>query len=83
MNLSDRNPKNIHGVRRKQWASWTLVAKHVFNKTYDDMMRNPEINVTPGSVVDLKSYGVTVWNAAFVAACVCSRGERYLLKDVD
>lgn len=64
----ERSPKNKHGVHRTSWASWTPVAQNVFNKTYDYMMERE----------DGKNQKV-IWNTAFIAAAICSRGEKHLL----
>lgn len=90
MSLSDTKPKNEFKVSKKTWESWTLVGKHVFNKTYSHMIENPSMYAHTevilgnffGGYVE-KHWKVTAWNAAFQAASVCSRGERYLIKDID
>ncbi len=80
----DRNPLNDYKVRREQWHKWTLVAKHVFNKTYSHMVFNPDLYIFPfeGKDFDEKKWKVIAWNAAFQAASVCTRGEIYLIKEV-
>ena len=75
---------NKFKVSQKMWGSWTLVARHVFNKTYESMIRNPEffLHSSQGGTVDPKVWKVTAWNAAFTAAGICSRGERHILADL-
>lgn len=88
--LSDKDPKNMFKVPKKTWGSWTIVGKHVFNKTYSHMLENPfayaHTDIVKGNFfegfVD-KYWKVTAWNAAFQAASLCSRGERYLIKDIE
>lgn len=79
--------ENKFKVPQKMWGSWTLVARHVFNKTYESMIKNPEFFLhtdiirageTPSSV----HWKVTAWNAAFTAASITSRGERHILADL-
>jgi hypothetical protein len=76
---------NTFKVPKKAWSSWTLVAKHVFNKTYESMMKNPEFfmhtEVRMANISD-KIWKVTAWNAAWTAASICSRGERSILLDL-
>lgn len=75
---------NTHSVPQRQWRKWTLVAKHVFNKTYSHMMSNPEVYFHPDyledpGLPDLKYFRTTAWNAAWMAADICSRGEKIFL----
>lgn len=84
--IDDREPKNIYKVSKRSWSSWTLVGKHVFNKTFATMINNQELFFHPehlkekGSMLD-NHWKTTAFNAAWTAADVCSRGERHLLKD--
>lgn len=84
--IVDNNPPNTYKVSRRSWSSWTLVGKHVFNKTFYTMMENQEVFHHPefikngGALID-KHWKTVAWNAAYTAADVCSRGERHLLKD--
>lgn len=82
---SDLRIKNEFKVPQKSWGSWTIVAKHVFNKTMHSMMRDPQFYIhteLKDREVDLKHFRVTAWNAAYTAASICSRGERQILKDL-
>lgn len=76
---------NKFKVPQKTWGSWTIVARHVFNKTYETMIKSPEMFLhteIAGQGVDDKHWKVTAWNAAWTAASIVSRGERHLLKDL-
>lgn len=75
---------NEFKVPQRVWGSWTLVARHVFNKTYQSMTKNPEffLHTDQGGTVNPVHFRVTAWNAAFTAASVCSRGERHILKEL-
>lgn len=80
---TDNRAANKFKVPQKTWGSWTLVARHVFNKTFESMQQDQENFRHPNSLpVDDKHWKTTAWNAAFIAAMVCSRGERHLLKDL-
>lgn len=84
MKNSDENPVNSNGVGTKQWNKWTKVGKHVFNKTFESMMKSPEVYQHPATVqtgLSNAEFKTIAWNAAFIAACVCSRGEKHLLKE--
>lgn len=84
--IDDKDPKNTYGVSKRSWSSWTLVGKHVFNKTFISLMENQEVFNHPehlkenGTMLD-KHWRTVAFNAAYIAADVCSRGERHLLKD--
>lgn len=85
MRDSDFRVINKFKVRKNVWSGWTLVAKHVFNKTYESMTKDPELFLHPNLVSQPrtpKEWETTAWNAAWIAASVCSRGERHLLKDL-
>jgi hypothetical protein len=79
---------NKFKVPLKQWGSWTLVARHTFNKLYESMTMNPDlflstkVRETGGLPMDEKDWKVTAWNAAWTAASVVSRGERHILADL-
>ncbi len=76
---------NEFKVPKKAWESWTLVARHTFNKLYKDMSTNPWVyhhSVLMNSVPNDKHWKVTAWNAAFMAASIISRGERHILADL-
>lgn len=76
----DEKVKNLYKVPRKAWGSWTLVGKHVFNKTFIHMKENPDLYIFQHELLPDQKWDVVCWNAAFQAASVCSRGERHLLK---
>lgn len=72
--------KNTHKVPKSQWKKWTIVGKHVFNMTFSTMMSNPNHYKHPEApVVTEEHYKTTCWNAAWIAADYCSRGERHYL----
>lgn len=79
---------NKFKVQQKQWGSWTLVARHTFNKVYESMIRSPDLFLSTnvkengGLPMDIKDWEVTAWNAAWTAASVVSRGERHILADL-
>ncbi|MGD9682621.1 MAG: hypothetical protein AB7W16_15645 [Candidatus Obscuribacterales bacterium] len=78
----DRNPKNKFKVPKRTWGSWTLVAKHVFNKTFEYSMKNQDLFMHPKSEpITPEHFKTTAWNIAWTAASICSRGERALIKD--
>lgn len=84
MQYPDFYPKNKFKVPRKAWGSWTLVGKHVFNKLYETSLESPWIfDASPKerAVISEAQWKVLAWNFAFVAAGVCSRGERHLIKE--
>lgn len=69
------------------WTSWTLVAKHTFNKLYESMTIDPEMYLhtdvrTRGLPMSEKEWKVTAWNSAVMAASIVSRGERHVLADL-
>lgn len=81
--MSDRTPKNKYRVNRKAWSKWTVVGKHVFNKTFETMMGDKELFLHPETVkraIPDKEWKTTAWNAAFIAADIATRGERHLLE---
>jgi hypothetical protein len=81
--MRDDKPVNRFKVSKKMWSRWTLVGRHVFNKTYETMRDNQDVmksNKTQG-ILD-PEWDVIAWNAAFTAADVCSRGERHLIDHV-
>lgn len=84
MRDSDFRVINKFKVPKKAWGSWTLVAKHVFNKTYESMTKEPESFLHPKQTPAplLEHFKTTAWNASWIAASICSRGERHLLKDL-
>lgn len=78
---------NKFKVPQKTWGSWTLVARHVFNKTFETAIKNQEFfhhteNIGAGGMMMKKHWRVTAWNFAFTAASICSRGERHILADL-
>jgi hypothetical protein len=82
---SDSRAANKFKVPQKVWGSWTLVARHVFNKTYETMMKSPDNFRHPEdqkTEINLVHWKTIAWNAAWMAASLCSRGEKYLLKDL-
>lgn len=85
MRESDFRAINKFKVPKKVWGSWTLVAKHVFNKLYESMLNDRDFYVHTDLVseyYEIYQWKITAWNAAFMAASICSRGERHLLKDL-
>ena len=79
--------ENKFKVPKKMWGSWTLVAKHTFNKLYEDMIKSPDLYHHPKAILaqqvpEKEIWKTTAWNAAFMAACIVSRGERHILKDL-
>ena len=77
-------PKNRFKVPKKQWATWTVIGQLVFNKLYEDMNENHNVYLHPKGapfVLDL-NYATMTWNAAWMAADLCSRGEKYYIKEL-
>jgi hypothetical protein len=73
---------NKFGVAKRQWLKWTPVARQVFNKTYERVLHNQEIykgQSTP--FLEDHQWRVICWNISWLAADICSRGEKYLVKD--
>lgn len=82
---SDSRAVNKFRVPKKAWGYWTLVARHVFNKTYQTMIESPDVFRHPEdqkTEIVPEYWKTTAWNAAWMAASVCSRGEKHLLKDL-
>ena len=82
---TDTHVVNRFGVPKKIWNKWTLVGRHVFNKTYEYMIKSPDHFRHPkDQVVEVvqEHWKTTAWNASWMAADVCSRGEKYLLNDL-
>lgn len=76
-------PRNIYKVQKKQWGKWTLVGQMVFNKVYSSMMFAPEVyQHADADMVPTEYFKITAWNAAFEAACICSRGEKHYIKEL-
>lgn len=73
---------NLFKVPKKEWAKWTLVGKHTFNKVYSMMSQQDLIKHTEATPVPDTHWKVIAWNAAFLAASITSRGEKYILKDL-
>jgi hypothetical protein len=75
---------NKFGVPKKAWGSWTLVARHTFNKTYESMKSNQGMmrHSKTESLMPDSEWKVICWNAAWTAASVVSRGERIILADL-
>lgn len=73
----DSRVYNTYRVPRRQWKKWSLVAHHVFNKTYEDMKRGGPAVWCPKCSVTLteQDWDTIAWNAAFTAAHVTTRGE--------
>lgn len=82
--MSDKKALNEFKVPRNVWSKWTLVGKHVFNKTFRMMMDSPWAFRHPQDRVAILDphWRVVAWNAAFVAAGIASRGEKALLKEL-
>jgi hypothetical protein len=81
---SEYKPMNTYYVSKRQWGKWTVVGKHVFNKTYGYMTENPHLFVHPkAELVLTEHFKTTAWNAAWTAADVCSRGELHLMKSLE
>lgn len=79
----DYRVKNEHKIPKKKWGSWTSVAKQVFNKTYETMMLSPSMFQHASALpIEKEQWKVTAWNAAWIAADICSRGERAIIKDL-
>lgn len=86
--MTDKEVANTHKVPRRQWKKWTVVGKHVFNKTFKFMIDNPDLFYHPETIrrarqLPDKEFRTTAWNAAWMAADVCSRGEKALIKGVE
>lgn len=82
---SDSRAANKFKVPQKTWGSWTLVARHVFNKTYETMLKSPDNFRHPDEAkteIVPQYWKTTAWNASWIAASLCSKGEKYLLKDL-
>jgi len=83
MSHKDINPQNAHSVPKKQWKKWTMIGKNVFNKTYEYMMENPDHFKHPNAdLVPTEFFKITAWNAAWIAADICSRGEKHYIKEI-
>lgn len=78
----DSRVYNTHRVPRRQWNKWSLVAHHVFNKTYEEMVRMGPAVCAPQMKAEVteKDWNTISWNAAFTAAGITTRGE-FLLFD--
>lgn len=84
----ERDPSNKFRVPLKTWGSWTLIGRHVFNKTFQSAMKSQDMfDAYSGKLqkVDIPDHQwrTLAWNFAFIAASVTSRGERHLIKDLD
>ena len=83
---SDAKAENAFKVPARQWKKWTLVGRHVFNKTFETMRDNQSLflhtELQDQKMPD-KLWRTTAWNAAWISADICSRGERHLLKDLE
>lgn len=76
----DYRVPNKHKVPARQWKKWTLVGRAVFNKTYEHMVENQGLYIHPKAIIEeLEIFKTTAWNASWMAADVCSRGERILI----
>lgn len=79
--------ENKFRVPKKTWGSWTLVARHTFNKLYEHMTEVPDTYVHPNTILlglmpEDRLWKTTAWNAAWMAASIVSRGERHILADL-
>ena len=76
----DKTPVNRFRVPRRMWSGWTVVGRHVFNKTFQYMNENQQFFKHPSADhVPDEYFRTTAWNAAVEAAGICSRGEAALL----
>lgn len=79
----DKKVTNTHRVPSRMWRRWTIVGRHVFNKTYTHMVQNQDVYKHPqAQTVPEEHFKTTAWNAAFIAADICSRGEGALLTEL-
>ncbi len=83
-NTEGYRAENKFKVPQKAWGSWTLVGRHVFNKTFESMLIDQGMYRHSRTVEMLppNEWRVVCWNAAFIAASICSRGERQILADL-
>lgn len=82
---SDSRAPNKFKVPVKAWNSWTLVARHVFNKTFETMQKSPDLFRHPEDAlteINPVYWRTIAWNSAWIAASLCAKGEKYLLKDL-
>lgn len=84
---NERNPKNIHGVPRRQWSKWNTLARHVFNKTLAYALQNPSVMTHPetekkGGLPD-DEFKTVAWNVSFMAADIAHRGSQQIYGHVD
>lgn len=86
--INDKHVPNEYKVSKKQWKRWTVVARHVFNKTYYlmttrfDLFMHPKA-IARGIVLTDEEIKTTAWNASWTAADICTRGEKILLKNIE
>jgi hypothetical protein len=79
----DKKVTNTHRVPSRMWRRWTIVGRHVFNKTYTHMIQNQDVYKHPqAQTIPEEHFKTTAWNAAFQAASICSRGEEALLTEL-
>lgn len=61
--------RNEHRVPQRKWQKWSIVARGVFNKTYEVMVDNPDLFRHPDDIVRSRRWtGANAWNAAWIAA---------------
>lgn len=82
--MSDTYVKNVYRVPKKVWTRWTLVGKHVFNKTMEfsttsgsELMCNPKM--TEEYHISDEYWKTIAWNHAWISADIASRGEKHLI----
>lgn len=61
--------RNIYKVPKKQWKSWSKVAKEVFNRTYNFIYNNQRLMTHPKATPVTDKFWKTIsWNSAWIAA---------------